>query len=266
MKFRVVFVIMVGLFFLTSCGSKKRVVTSHKKRIVVEHKEEIPEIPELEQIKRTHPTITPNNTLEYIEKFAPIAVKKMHEHNIPASITLAQGILESGSGRSPLAIRSNNHFGIKCHKEWEGKSVTHDDDEKGECFRKYKYPETSYEDHSQFLLTRQRYAGLFKLGHTDYKGWAYGLKRAGYATDKRYPQKLIGLIHKYNLMDYDKIKPVKDTTKYAPVKSVGNYYEVKKGDTLYSIAKRHNTTVKLLKEINGLKNNEITIGQHLLVQ
>ncbi|CAM1373466.1 glucosaminidase domain-containing protein [Tenacibaculum xiamenense] len=259
MKFKLSVAIILASLLLSSCGSKKKVVTSNRK-VVLEEKEEMPEIPQLEQIKKTSIT-TPKNTNEYILKFAPIAVKKMHEHNIPASITLAQGILESGSGRSPLAVRSNNHFGIKCHRGWKGKSVTHDDDEKGECFRKYKYPESSYEDHSQFLLTRKRYASLFRLRHTDYKGWAYGLKRAGYATDRRYPQKLISLIHKYDLMKYDRIRPSKKRQK-----TIGNYYEVKKGDTLYSIARRHNISVKLLKEINGLRSNQISIGQHLLVQ
>lgn len=259
MKFKTGIVILLTFFLLASCGTKRKVVTSNK-RVVVEQEEKMPEIPQLEQIQRVEKT-TSNHTEAYIYKFAPIAVKKMHEHNIPASITLAQGILESGSGRSPLAIRSNNHFGIKCHKGWEGHSVTHDDDEKGECFRKYKYPETSYEDHSQFLLTRSRYASLFRLKHTDYKGWAYGLKRAGYATDKRYPQKLIALINKYNLMEYDRIRSSKNAET-----SSSKYYEVKKGDTLYSIARKHNITVQELKEINNLKSNQISIGQELVIQ
>ena len=189
----------------------------------------------------------------------------MHEHKIPASITLAQGVLESGSGRSALAIRSNNHFGIKCHRGWQGKSVTHDDDEKGECFRKYKYPETSYEDHSQFLLTRKRYASLFKLGHKNYKGWAYGLRKAGYATDKRYPQKLISIIKKYNLSQYDRIKSSKSIVAQVPsVKA--EYYKVQKGDTLYSIARKYNISVQKLKETNGLTSNSISIGEDLLVK
>ena len=204
MKLRSSLVIFVMTIFVSSCGTKKTVVTSNNEQ-VIEEKQKKTEIPRLEPIKKPSISI-PKNTEDYILKFAPIAVKKMHEHNIPASITLAQGILESGSGRSSLAIRSNNHFGIKCHKGWQGKSVTHDDDEKGECFRKYKHPESSYEDHSQFLLTRQRYASLFRLRHTDYKGWAYGLKKAGYATDKKYPQKLIDLIHKHDLTKYDRTK------------------------------------------------------------
>ena len=263
MRIKLVFYIAICTAFLASCGSNKNVVKSKQKEVVLEEVEEVvPELPQLEQIQKPLKTNT-NHTVAYIQKFAPIAVKKMHEHNIPASITLAQGVLESGSGRSDLARRSNNHFGIKCHRGWKGKSVTHDDDEKGECFRKYKYPETSYEDHSQFLLTRKRYASLFKLGHTNYKGWAYGLRRAGYATDKRYPQKLIGIIKKYDLAKYDRVKP-KNYRK--PQKIQRGYHEVQKGDTLYSIAKKYQTTVSKIKEANGLTSNSISIGEKLIVK
>src|SRR5690606_7680630 len=128
---------------------------------------------------------------------------EMREFGIPASITLAQGILESGSGRGELTLKTNNHFGIKCHTGWEGGMEYHDDDEKGECFRKYNDPYTSYRDHSLFLTSRSRYAPLFDLRTDDYKGWAKGLRKAGYATDPRYPQKLIGLIERYELYRYD---------------------------------------------------------------
>lgn len=140
----------------------------------------------------------------YIEKFAPIAVSEMHRSGIPASITLAQGLLESGYGRSELALKGNNHFGIKCHNGWQGGKVYHDDDAKGECFRKYDSPEESYRDHSDFLRYNDRYASLFELEITDYKGWAYGLKAAGYASDKEYAPKLISLIERYALHEYDK--------------------------------------------------------------
>ena len=264
MKIKSVFYIVISATFLVSCGSNKNIVTKSRKKIVVlEQKEVYPELPQLEQIPKPIKT-NGNHTLTYIHKFAPIAVRKMHEHKIPASITLAQGVLESGSGRSALAVRSNNHFGIKCHKGWQGKSVTHDDDEKGECFRKYKYPETSYEDHSQFLLTRSRYASLFKLGHTNYKGWAYGLRKAGYATDKKYPQKLISIIKKYGLTKYDRIK-VKHTKGVKTV-VVNEYHKVKKGDTLYSIARKYQLSVSKLKQVNGLSTNEISIGQDLQVK
>jgi LysM repeat protein len=126
----------------------------------------------------------------------------MKEHGIPASITLAQGLLESGNGNSELARNANNHFGIKCTPDWTGGKSYHDDDAKNECFRKYKDAAQSYEDHAKFLQ-RSRYASLFELKPTDYKGWAHGLKKAGYATDPSYPQKLIGLIERYELYKLD---------------------------------------------------------------
>ena len=121
--------------------------------------------------------------------YSDIAKENMRSHKIPASITLAQGILESGSGRGRLAVKANNHFGIKCHG-WKGAKIYHDDDRSQECFRKYKKAETSYEDHSEFLTGRKRYAGLFKLKQSDYKGWARGLRAAGYATDRKIPSKI----------------------------------------------------------------------------
>ncbi len=139
--------------------------------------------------------------IDYIEKYGEIAVEKMKQHGIPASITLAQGILESAAGNSPLAQKSNNHFGIKCH-EWEGEKVYHDDDIKNDCFRKYAKPEDSYEDHSQFLK-RPRYAALYELDMTDYKGWAHALKKCGYATNPNYANLLINLIETYELYAYD---------------------------------------------------------------
>lgn len=140
----------------------------------------------------------------YIEKYAPLAVSEMYRSGIPASITLAQGMLESGNGRSELALKSNNHFGIKCHNNWSGGRVYHDDDAKGECFRKYGHPYQSYRDHSDFLRYRDRYKFLFDYKVTDYKAWAYGLKKAGYATDPAYPKKLIKLIEDYDLHVYDR--------------------------------------------------------------
>tara|TARA_E500000331_G_scaffold213089_1_gene204348 strand:- start:226 stop:750 length:525 start_codon:yes stop_codon:yes gene_type:complete len=139
----------------------------------------------------------------YIKKYAPAATKNMRFFKIPASITLAQGILESGYGEGTLAKKANNHFGIKCHKGWKGKSITHDDDEKGECFRSYKNPLKSYRDHSLFLVDRDRYSNLFTLNRKDYKGWASGLKAAGYATDPKYADKLISLIERFNLIRFD---------------------------------------------------------------
>ncbi len=143
-------------------------------------------------------------TEEYIAKYKDVAIKKMREFKIPASITLAQGVLESGSGNSRLARKANNHFGIKCHKDWHGKKFYMDDDEKHECFRKYRKADESYRDHSKFLTQRGRYSFLFDYDITDYKKWAYGLKKAGYATNPKYPQLLIRIIEKYDLDKYDK--------------------------------------------------------------
>lgn len=139
---------------------------------------------------------------DYIKKYASIAIVNMQEHGIPASITLAQAVLESGAGKSELARKSNNHFGIKCHNNWTGERVYHDDDKAQECFRKYKSVELSFDDHSQFLK-RDRYKELFELDIRDYKGWAKGLKKCGYATAPDYAKKLIDLIESYELYNYD---------------------------------------------------------------
>lgn len=142
---------------------------------------------------------------EYIETYKDIAMKEMKDHKIPASITLAQGIIESGAGNSALAREAKNHFGIKCHKGWNGKTYTMDDDEKDECFRKYRKAEDSYRDHSDFLTSRSRYADLFKLDIMDYEGWAKGLKAAGYATSPTYATALINRIKTNKLYLYDQL-------------------------------------------------------------
>lgn len=143
---------------------------------------------------------------EYVEKYKDIAIKEMLENNIPASITLAQGLLESDAGNSALAMYANNHFGIKCHKDWTGDKYIQDDDAKDECFRKYKEVEESFDDHSNFLKTKGRYAFLFELRKTDYKGWAEGLHDAGYATDPSYANRLIKLIDDLKLYQYDRMQ------------------------------------------------------------
>ncbi len=140
---------------------------------------------------------------KYIAQYSDIAVQEMLRSGIPASITLAQGILESGAGLSPLAVEGKNHFGIKCHKDWTGPTMHQDDDLKGECFRVYSSADQSFRDHSDFLRYRDRYKFLFDLDRTDYKAWAYGLKQAGYATDPKYPAKLIKYIEDYNLARFD---------------------------------------------------------------
>ena len=144
---------------------------------------------------------------QYIEKYKDIAMRQMHRHKIPASIILAQGCLESNNGNSALARKANNHFGIKCHDGWKGKKIKQNDDKRRECFRKYDNAIDSFTDHSYFLTSRQRYSSLFDLPITDYKSWAYGLKSAGYATDPKYPEKLIRIIEEYELYIYDSVQP-----------------------------------------------------------
>lgn len=174
-------------------------------------------------------------TLDYIEQYRSVAVEEMRKYKIPASITLAQGILESGSGESELAKKSNNHFGIKCH-EWQGERVYHDDDIKNDCFRKYRKPEESYEDHSIFLQ-RSRYSRLFELKITDYEGWAKGLKACGYATSPTYAERLIALIERYKLYEYDAdggAKTEGGSAEEAPSKEVQDNY--KKESTVGSVS------------------------------
>ena len=165
--------------------------------------------------------------------YAEVAQQEMNSYDIPASITLAQGILESGMGDSRLATQANNHFGIKCHNEWRGKRIYHDDDKKGECFRVYKAPKTSYRDHSLVLTGRSRYDFLCEYKKNDYKAWAKGLKKAGYATDPKYPDKLISLIERYRLDRYDLKKTKANKEQFTQKTSPENIiHQVQKGDTL----------------------------------
>ena len=269
-------------------------------------------------------TVYSEQVKEYVGTYKGIAQSNMKKHGIPASIILAQGILESGAGRGDLAVSANNHFGIKCHNDWTGDKVFHDDDTEQECFRKYPTAAGSFEDHAVFLTGRSRYANLFKLEKDDYEAWAKGLRAAGYATDPKYPEKLIGLIERFELAQYDqevlggKVKPkpviLKDqpavvaneklpaqlnTPKTVPPGTtvtvttpaekapaaiipaatiqqegspqppdaiVTQSYTVAQGDTLYSISKKHNTTVDELIRLNSLEGNAISIGQVLKVR
>lgn len=208
------------------------------------------------------PANTTNKVAIYVHKYKNIAQYEMQKSGIPASITLAQGILESGAGNGDLTKRANNHFGIKCHN-WSGEKVYHDDDKKGECFRKYKYPSESFKDHSSFLTSRGRYASLFKLDKKDYKGWAKGLRKAGYATDPKYPAKLISLIERYHLDDYDTVLQVVETSATVPK---SNNYTIKKGDTLYSVAKKFNLSISDLMDLNSMSDTALNIGQQLIVK
>lgn len=203
----------------------------------------------------------------YIDTFSQVAKDEMVLYGIPASITMAQGILESGAGRSDLTQRANNHFGIKCHTEWTGERVYHDDDAAQECFRKYKDAKYSFRDHSLFLTGRSRYASLFDLRQDDYKGWARGLKKAGYATDPKYPSKLISIVERYELykLDDEVLGTSSGRSNSNPATTSAKTYVVKQGDTLYSIARRNNISVDDLKAMNGLTSNTISIGQTLNV-
>lgn len=216
--------------------------------------------------------------INYVQNYYKLAMIQQKEHGIPASITLAQGLLESGAGMSELARKSNNHFGIKCH-DWGGEKTYHDDDERGECFRKYDKVLDSYEDHSAFLKNRSRYAFLFELSPTDYQAWAHGLKKAGYATDPSYAYKLISLIENYDLHQYDiqklDVKQIAEVDKNQqrssnhPIGTVSAYrvHEIYKnngvkfvvsmvGDTYASLSEELNISEKRLRRYNEI--NEFT--------
>lgn len=212
--------------------------------------------------------VTTKLVLEYIETYKEIAKNNMIQNGIPASITLGQAILESGAGTGPLSAQANNHFGIKCHKEWSGPSIRYTDDEENECFRKYNDPSESFRDHSFFLTSRPRYADLFKLNKDDYKMWAKGLKAAGYATDPKYPDKLISLIERYELQRFDaEVLGLNYESKFKNQYSYqdSSKYIVIKGDTLYSISKRFNISIEDLKKKNKLTDNNLSLGQILSV-
>lgn len=215
----------------------------------------------------------------YFDKYKSLAIREMVRYHIPASITLAQGVLESSAGQSRLATLANNHFGIKCHG-WTGRTISHDDDLRGECFRAYDSVLESYEDHSKFLTSRAHYRNLFSLELTDYKGWAHGLKRSGYATSSTYAPKLIAIIELYRLYEYDdpslykpEIAPhptkpieiplpkidVKDAPKFHKVRAFNNNYYIvaNNGDTFKAIAKEFDTHASKLAKYNERDKKEI---------
>ncbi len=226
--------------------------------VIIEKKSKINIKVSNNQVKKNNRKVNNNNrAINYIEKYRSIAISEMKKYKIPASITLAQGLLESGMGYGRLAIEANNHFGIKCHSKWKGKKIYHDDDKRQECFRKYKNPSESFRDHSLFLVNRERYSFLFNLKTKDYKGWAKGLKKAGYATDPKYPEKLISLIERFDLKKFDYGNNKLD-------KKNKTYY-VKKGDTLFSISKKYKISLEDIKIKNGLNDNVIFVGQELII-
>ena len=250
---------------LFSCRTKKPVVAKKPNKTIEQTKKK-KKVYDVKNIDKTPPKRYANATEKYIDTYKEIAKNEMQLYHIPASITLAQGILESGSGNGRLSVEANNHFGIKCHG-WTGAKIYHDDDKAQECFRKYKDAKYSFRDHSLFLKDRKRYAKLFKLKKEDYKGWARELKTAGYATDRKYPQKLINLIKRYQLHKFDKEvlgdSYVKDK---ASTKNDTVRYIVVKGDTLYSISKKYNITVIELQKINNLRDTALSIGQELQIK
>lgn len=276
---RIGYIILVALI-LTGCGAKKRRTTHRKGAPVISNTERKDRVSRDKDKGSEDSGLYPmpedtgrferfpiTDTEEYIETFAEIAQYEMRAYGIPASITLAQGILESGSGRGELTLKTNNHFGIKCHTGWEGEFDFHDDDAKGECFRKYNHPMYSFRDHSLFLTTRSRYAFLFNYRRDDYKKWAHGLREAGYATDRQYPQKLIALIERYDLHKYDEevvrsgLSTVREPRKYEVLT-----HTVQQGDTLYAISRRYDISVDELKRLNNLNGNTISIGQVLNIR
>lgn len=218
--------------------------------------------------------VSKNTVEDYINLYSNAAMQSMKTYGIPASIKLAQGILESGSGNGTLCRTANNHFGIKCKEEWTGETVSHTDDAPNECFRKYRSAMESYNDHSEFLANRVYYQNLFTLDKSDYAAWAKGLKKAGYATDPRYPQKLIDIIERYKLYEFDQ-KVLGSNYQFVTKKTeevvATNYgaqaqtYTVQAGDTLYGICQKFNSSVDQIKQLNNLSGNALSIGQILKV-
>ena len=203
-----------------------------------------------------------NTPQEYIKAYREIAIAEMKRSGVPASVTLAQGILETECGNSDLVKKSNNHFGIKCKSTWTGESVTHTDDAPNECFRKYYNPADSYKDHSDYLKSTPRYASLFQLEPSDYKGWAYGLKKAGYATNPQYPQIIISNIEKYNLQQYDIL-----TAEEADNIVMAKITQQEKPKFIESVVDLSfvENSIKLKNKINGLKAVVAPKGTSLLV-
>ncbi|MCO5936774.1 glucosaminidase domain-containing protein [Mucilaginibacter sp. RB4R14] len=273
---RRIYTLLVAVLLFTSCSAHKSVISRRK-------------------ASKNNKTIQKCNrgsiaghrdftSLEYIDRFKAIAIQEMNTYGIPASITIAQGLFESGSGNSDLAVIANNHFGIKCGSTWAGESYYKNDDNVNDCFRVYANPEESFRDHSEFLK-KKNYARLFELDKNDFKGWAYGLKACGYATNPKYPQLLLNIINKYQLDQYDrpegelaKIKredrvlgeinetinqPRQDSISKTPPDD--KIYTVKQGDTLYNISKRFGITVDELKALNKLSDYGIKLGQKLVV-
>ncbi len=255
-------------FLLVSCGAKKRASKKDSRRYDVVKTGKYP----LPEDNGKFVRIKVNSVEEYVSLFSEFAQHEMELYGIPASITLAQGMLESGIGIGPLALKSNNHFGIKCHNGWEGDKVYHDDDTSQECFRKYNHPLYSFRDHSIFLSSRVRYSSLFNLRRDDYVRWAKGLKKAGYATDPKYADKLISFIERYELNRFDSRKKqvlvandlpeLKDPN--APVEY--QTHKVVRGDTLYSLSQRYYVPIEDIMSLNNMESSLLNVGQELRIR
>lgn len=241
-------ILLTGMFFLLSCGSSKIAV------------------------KKNHSSNYQSQSYNnYIRKYSSIAVDQMKRFEIPASITLAQGLLESGAGNSTLARKSNNHFGIKCHRGWKGRKVYHNDDRAHECFRAYPNVHVSYEDHSRFLISSPRYGKLFSYKITDYRKWAKGLKSAGYATNPNYANILIGIIENYKLYRYDRqdgaLEAAVDQMNYTHKMGIANeivYLIVRNGDTFKSLSAETGISASRIRKYNELdKSRSIEKGDVL---
>ncbi len=286
-------ILLLIVLFAASCTSRKVVIqTTRPKNYKPLTKVEVvkpientnPIVISIDTIKTAEPKteileattrvkVTTEMVLAYIDSYKAIAKNNMVQYGIPSSICLGQGILESGAGTGPLSAIANNHFGIKCHQDWNGPSVKYDDDAAQECFRKYNQASESYNDHALFLKSRKWYDPLFKLEKDDYKGWAKGLKAAGYATDPKYPEKLIGIIERYHLDQYDaEVLGKEYVAPVAPVAPISQpvvkkkEYEVVKGDTMYSISKKFNISIDDLKAKNNIPDNTISVGQVLIIE
>jgi flagellum-specific peptidoglycan hydrolase FlgJ len=269
---RILLVLLIAT--LISCGSSKPTIVTTKKPVGWKYSKSSSNNANGSSSTAVKPMTTNEVTYKYISQFNGIAMENMKTYGIPASIILAQGILESGSGKSELAVSANNHFGIKCHNDWKGEKVYKDDDTSQECFRKYNEVSESFHDHAMVLTGKNRYAKLFSLPKGDYKAWAKGLREAGYATDPQYPEKLINYIELYNLSQYDaKVLGKSIAKEQAKVMLKDNFntdetslYEIQKGDTFYSVSKKFNLTVDELKQKNNLTENALSIGQKLIVK
>jgi len=268
---KIIVFLLIGT--IIGCGSSKPVIVTTKQPVNWKYSKTKQNNKQVSG-STSKPMTTNEVTKAYISQYSAVAMSNMKIYGIPASIILAQGILESGAGKGDLAMTANNHFGIKCHNDWTGDKVYKDDDSAQECFRKYNQASESYQDHAMVLSGKKRYSNLFTLPKGDYKAWARGLKNAGYATDPKYPEKLINYIETYNLSQFD-TKVLEKAMAKEEVKVLLNdnfdtdeasLYEIQKGDTFYSVSKKFNLSVDELKQKNNLTENALSIGQKLIVK